>query len=333
MNEPIKITIASAADAVATVPYMLGFHPEDSLVVVGWNSQGSFGIRLDLITRDHHGDLIRRLRAFMVGTAAEAVILLGYGSEDRTVPLLTEVQDALADILTVKEVLRVNDGRWWSLTCIDHRCCPADGTPYDIASTTIAATAAYAGRVAYGSRREMAATLAPMGGRDRERMQAETERAEAELLRDGGSPPLLVIEGLPMVRSLLGSGARLTDRQVARLSVVLNHLRVRDEAWARIAEHDQDQQLRFWRDMTRRTVGEYTAAPAALLAYTAYMDGDGALAQMALERSRQAVPSYNLAALLQEALNHAISPQAFREKFSLTPEWVAETYGDTSHPA
>ena len=42
---------------------------------------------------------------------------------------------------------------------------------------------------------------------------------------------------------------------------------------------------RLWTDLTRRACPGYVAAPAALLAFTAWQAGNGALANLALDRA------------------------------------------------
>jgi hypothetical protein len=65
---------------------------------------------------------------------------------------------------------------------------------------------------------------------------------------------------------------------------------------------DPDWHLELWRDLTRRAEERYVAAPASLLAYTAFMTGDGALANLALDRAQHANPDYSMAGLLREVI-------------------------------
>ncbi|MET8160371.1 DUF4192 domain-containing protein [Sphaerisporangium sp. NPDC005289] len=315
MNLSHRLVITSPSNAVAVTPYLLGFHPTDSLVVIGLGPGSSFTLRFDLVRREHYKALLAHMRGLMVRNDAEAAVLLGYGSEDMTVPLLTQAWDTLADTLAVKDVVRVDGGRWWSLMCTDPQCCPREGRPYDINASQLAAQATFAGLVAYRSREEMAAMVAPVEGEDRVWMAAETERAQQEFLSDGPASRLLLDEGLQLVRSLIGEDRRLTDEETARLSIVLIHLRVRDEAWARLLTLDSQQQLRLWQDTTRRAIGEYAAAPAALLAFLAYINGDGTLAKIALERCAEVAPSYRMAALIEDCLRYGLPPQTVRERF------------------
>ena len=59
----------------------------------------------------------------------------------------------------VTDALYVDGSRWWSLTC-DQACCPAEGTPYDVAEHRLAAEAVFAGLTTRASREELAATVA-----------------------------------------------------------------------------------------------------------------------------------------------------------------------------
>ncbi|HEX2299818.1 MAG TPA: DUF4192 family protein, partial [Pseudonocardiaceae bacterium] len=51
---------------------------------------------------------------------------------------------------------------------------------------------------------------------------------------------------------------------------------------------------------------------AALLALTAYLRGDGALAGLALDAAQQASPDHSLSALLRSALEGGLPPEILR---------------------
>ncbi|MDP9406893.1 MAG: DUF4192 domain-containing protein, partial [Actinomycetota bacterium] len=54
------------------------------------------------------------------------------------------------------------------------------------------------------------------------------------------------------------------------------------------------------------------AAPATLLAVSAWLRGDGAMANVALARALEAEPSYALAQLLSRALGECLPPAELR---------------------
>ncbi|SEG91424.1 protein of unknown function [Thermomonospora echinospora] len=56
-----KLGITTPADAVAVIPYLLGFHPDNSLGVLCWNTHSNFAARLDLVGRQHYSDLLMQV--------------------------------------------------------------------------------------------------------------------------------------------------------------------------------------------------------------------------------------------------------------------------------
>jgi hypothetical protein len=111
---------------------------------------------------------------------------------------------------------------------------------------------------------------------------------------------------------------------VAWLSVALAHLPVRDDAWARMDPEYRDAHLRLWSDVVRRARRTYLAAPASLLAFTAWQCGQGALANIALDRALAADPGYSLAQLLRDILDAGVPPSEARPP--MTPQQVADSY-------
>jgi hypothetical protein len=85
-----------------------------------------------------------------------------------------------------------------------------------------------------------------------------------------------------------------------------------------------DAHLRLWTDLTRLARSGYVAAPAALLAFCAWQNGDGALANVALDRALADNPRYSMALLLREALDSGAPPSMAR--LPMTPEEVAAAY-------
>jgi len=68
------------------------------------------------------------------------------------------------------------------------------------------------------------------------------------------------------------------------------------------------------------------AAPAALLAFVAWQSGDGALANVALDRALADDPRYSMALLLRQVISAGAPPSMAR--LPMTPEEVAASYDD-----
>ena len=120
------------ADVLAVLPYQLGYHPRDSVVVVSLHgSRMGLIQRLDLPPRKHVDDAVAALVRPLLADDPESVLLVGFeGQPEASLPVL----DALADDCALMELpvadrLVVRDGRWFSLDCRQPRCCPPEGTP------------------------------------------------------------------------------------------------------------------------------------------------------------------------------------------------------------
>ena len=120
-------------------------------------------------------------------------------------------------------------------------------------------------------------------------------------------------------------GKFATDDQVAWLALALTSLRVRDDAWARMDVDFRDAHTRLWTDVIRRAEPTYLPAPACLLAFTAWQSGNGALANVALDRALAVDPGYSMALLLRDTIDAGAPPSLAR--LPMTPEEVAASYG------
>jgi hypothetical protein len=88
----------------------------------------------------------------------------------------------------------------------------------------------------------------------------------------------------------------------------------------------RDAHRRLWIDVVRRAQPGYVAAPAALLAFVAWQSGDGALANVALDRALADDPRYSMALLLRQVITAGAPPSLAR--LPMTPEEVAASYHD-----
>ena len=335
------MVIRSVPDAIAAVPYLLGFHPSDCLVVIGHDGPHNMcAVRVDLPDEDDRAGtaaMAERVASALGDNDFRRALILGYGPAERVDTAASTVWDRLAARgLVLTDAVRVADDRWWSLTCVNTGCCAPDGNPYDGSRTAVAAQAVLAGKVALADRSELARSIAPVTGEARAAMTEATARAEARLrawaaegLTRAEFHRRMTEEGIALVSRLRPPSLpfRPGDDDVAWLGVLLTNLRVRDEAWVRIDEDDPDDDIDFWRDVLRRVDESYATAPACLLAYAAYVGGDGGLANLALER---ADPDYSMANLLGWALEVAAPPSAVR--LNMTPEDLAAAHATQETP-
>ncbi|MER5605360.1 DUF4192 domain-containing protein [Micromonospora tulbaghiae] len=190
-TEPARLSVRSPADMVAAVPYLLGFHPDDSVVVVAVRGRRVvFAARGDLPAPGADpGPAARHLAHVVARQDADAATVVGYGPAAR----VTGVVDAIGDALTatgvvVLDALRVTEGRWFSYLCAEPSCCPPEGTLYDPAASQVSAAAVFAGQVALPDRAALAAQVSPLDGPVRLAMRRATGRARLRLAALTGRP-------------------------------------------------------------------------------------------------------------------------------------------------
>lgn len=127
------VTVTSPTDLVAAVPYLIGFHPSDSVVIMAFRgARLEFAARHDLPLRpERAGSLARHLATVVARQGMSRIAVICYGTIAAADPMWYAVRDAAdARGLQVLEALRVAGGRWWSYTCTNLGCCPSDGTPF-----------------------------------------------------------------------------------------------------------------------------------------------------------------------------------------------------------
>jgi hypothetical protein len=327
-----RIPVREPGTLIAIVPHLLGFHPADSIVLIGTTGPHAL-IRLvfryelprepdPAVPQSIAGHALEVLHREKLNTAA----LIGYGPGTLVTPVADVLRHALPrDGIRLFEMLRVQDGRYWSYLCTQPSCCPPEGRPLHPADPAAIILAGY-GLTALASRQHLAATIAPVTGPAAGTMARATRQAAENAARD-----LAALGQDTLTRKLLDTvqdaitryrdGETITDpAELAALTVALGPAQVRDDAWARM----QPAHLRLWTDLTRCAAPGYVAAPASLLAFTAWQDGNGPLGHVALDRAQADDPDYTMAHLLRDALSAGLSPSL--AVLSMTPEEVADSY-------
>jgi hypothetical protein len=109
-----------------------------------------------------------------------------------------------------------------------------------------------------------------------------------------------------------GARQALSDREVARVVWGLRDRDVRDRALELALGAEAPAAETLWTECTRRAPAPLDAAPATLLAVSAWLRGDGAMANVALARALAGDPAYALARLLAQALAECLPPADLR---------------------
>jgi hypothetical protein len=340
IEPPLTVRLSDPGDVAAALPHLIGFRPRESLVAV--SLRGATGLRLGLTARvdlpapEHRQLVLGGVVRSLVTDRPDAVLLVVVSEDDDdpagppegpSVPELPHrrlVHEAVLAFdgagVAVREVLLVRRGRWWSYDCARPCCAPGAGTPLPAGTSPLAAAAALTGQVVEADRAALVRRIAPVGFLAAEGMARACDEVGDELARRTAQLGWDVVmdEAWAAVLAAVeaagpGSVQRLTDRQVARLAWGLRDVDQRDRALALALGRSAAAAEVVWTELTRRAPAPLDAAPATLLAVTAWVRGDGALANVALDRALASEPSYTFAALLRSALDACLRPAEVRQ--------------------
>src|SRR4051794_4613784 len=339
---PLTVRLSEPGDVAAALPYLIGFRPEESLVVV--SLRGPTGLRLGLTARvdlpapEHRRQVVGSLVRSLLTDRPDAVLLavVSDDADDRplvpgrrratAVPELPHralVHEAVlafdAAGVPVREAMLVRRGRWWSFDCDQPCCAPAAGTPLPVGTSTLAAAAAVTGQVVEADRATLVGRIAPVGFLAAEGVLRACDEVGDDLARRTADVGWDVVseEAWSAVLAAVedrgpGSARELSDREVARLVWGLRDVDLRDRALGLALGGSAAAAEAVWTELTRRAPAPLDAAPATLLAVTAWVRGDGALANVALERALASEPGYPFARLLRSALDACLHPAEVR---------------------
>jgi hypothetical protein len=328
-REITRVTAGTPDALLALVPHLLGFYPSSSLVVLGLGGQRhrvQVTFRYDLPDppdTEQDADIAEHAASVLHRQRLQMAALIGYGPAELVMPVLAATMDSLLSAgVDLMEVLRADGGRYWSVLCADPACCPEEGRSFDPGSHPLAAAMSQAGLPALPDRAALARTLLPPAG-STQAIRQSTRLAEQRLCdlgsrswAEGCRDPqeLTVKTGRAAVQRAIkryrAGDPFASGDELAWLAVLLADLRVRDDAWARMNPRYREAHTRLWTDVLRAAATEYVPAPAALLAFTEWQSGNGALASVAVDRALAARPGYSMAPLPGEALEAALPPSA-----------------------
>lgn len=303
-------------DLLALVPYLLGFHPEDSLVLLTFGATAaSFHARVDLPI---DAESQREVAALLVGAArnnsVEKAMVMLYSDDAAVSQAQAQVLlAALGEVgVEVIDVLRADGDRYFRVGCDDE-----GGTAYDLSSHAFTAECVLAGQRAHSSREELADSLVGVDQADASAVERAARRFADSLgpaRRDNTSAEVLSalhehgVWFLRRIREFSEDRVPVSPADAGRMLVLAALVPTRDAAWAEMSRKTAVRQVELWQGLVRRSPRDLYPGAGALLAFAAWLAGDGALAWCALDRCLEVDPDYSLGHLVAQALTHAVPP-------------------------
>ncbi|HEX4686462.1 MAG TPA: DUF4192 domain-containing protein [Nocardioides sp.] len=303
------LTARGPEDLLAAVPVVLGFHPEDSLVMLTFGAARSFHARLDLppsADDEAVADAVEALLGPSLKHEVDHVAFVVYSGHAALAARLAVglVPAFVAEGIGVIDVLRAHRGGWCSVP-IRAGAEEPPLRPYDDRHHPFRAQAVFEGRVTHASREELRATLAP----DVE-LRERWARRVTRLPRPGQ-------EDVDRVRRLVGgwvtSGEMPDDGGAARVLRAVTRVDVRDATLYAVTRDTAQDHLRVWAALLRGAPDPQVPDVAAVTAFCAWQSGHGALAWCALDRCFELDERHRPGRCLAECLVRAVPPTAWEE--------------------
>ncbi len=327
-------TLTSAHDLITAIPFLIGFHPTDSIVLISVKD-GAIGLamRIDM-PEQLESEQIDLLAHHFLREESDAALLVAYmpdHRDDGDSILISLGAGLIRNGVDIQESIVVQSGRYRSIICRDVSCCPPAGKSMpEVNTSQIAAEHVIAGiPMPYENIAELIETLAADPASLRLSWANEVSSFSfsdedfnvGELRRDGVETMELLLDDFRM-----GYGTT-NQTLVARMIGRISDLQVRDYAMGVHTEDTYDLYFTMWRELLRLAPIGYVAPIACIVAAMAYEGGDGALAQKALDRALDDDEHYPLAALLRRVFNAGWPPESFSSmRAELHPKVVASIF-------
>lgn len=296
--------ISSPRELIAAIPHLLGFNPDDSLVVIALdNNHVHSMVRVDWPISQ--GVLTGSLARYAQSITGVDIVLCFYSDSELQNDQQVKQVFAGSELL---DILVVAHGQWNSALCEDEECCPASGRRIDEFTAVATAEFIFAGSSPYASREDLVKVLSAETTSLGDRELCATAFAELPEITE----PQIEVEWL-ISRASDDGDASWAD--IARTALALQEIRVRD-GLLRLAFDSIDVRIdvRGWLMRVMGRIPEHhVAACATVLAGVVWLDGNGSLARIALDRALDADPDYSLAQLLDTALVNAVPSRIWTE--------------------
>ncbi|HUP99303.1 MAG TPA: DUF4192 domain-containing protein [Aeromicrobium sp.] len=304
-------------ELINALPALFGFPPENSLIALGTHgTRIVFGMRLDLADVgapddvDRTADLaVRHLQHQRVDGAI--VIAVGEPLELGR-RLVLAIESRLSDVRPVAGGWATDERCWVSMAGGDPR-----GYSYRRSlHHPAAAQAVMEGREIAPSRAAVVASIEPVAGERRARIETDAEAVvsssdvDFDHLTEPHLSDLMTEVVLPVLHDLR-DGEPVDDWAVLRLGHLLTAIAVRDQAWQLVTHQNAREFVRVWLHVARNVPLAWAPPAYSLAAFSAWMFGDGAKVLMAAEQALQIDPGYSMARLMVELAMSGAAPRGW----------------------
>ena len=276
------LAVHGPTDMIAAAVVALGFHPEESLVLLTFK-RGGFCARVDLPrTEETVGEVVDMIVGACTRNEVDVAAVVAFTTDPHAGAV---AGDALAVGLASVGIDVVT-----RIVATESRFLDDLGNcgPYDLTAHEFVSNAVMAGRVVLRSRADLASDLEPVGE----------------------PVPICEVEPTPGRLGWLGliDTLQMTDDEVSLFAALVEDQQARDVYLARVNPDTAPRHVELLTHVLRRLPADRASTVATLLAYSAWQAGQGALAWLALDKVTE---PRELADLVGTVLVNAVNPRRF----------------------
>lgn len=310
-------TLTSPLDLLAAVPFLIGFVPENSIVLIGLRDSAiEVAMRVDF-PDEADAELNSTLSSHLTENKIESALLVSYIPDrpcevDLVIKTLSEAIESIG--VQLRESLIVVGNRWRSLVCQDETCCPEAGSEIpDLNNSRISVEQISLGNpMPFKDEKLMVDSIAP-APQDLEifeeiaSLSKSSESLSTHELQKQGAEAFV-----DLVSDFQAEGLCRDKKLIALVIFRMQDLQVRDFALGTVSEEKLNFYSDFFRWLLKISPEGYVAPIATLFAAVSYERGDGAIAHRAIDRALEDSPNYSLALLLRQVFATGRNPEIFR---------------------
>jgi hypothetical protein len=309
---------------IAALPAVLGFVPENSLVLVSLEG----GVLGSVMRADLSGELpdrVEQLAELAAAAKPEAAIAVIVDSEGAHCPVCNEEHRLLCSALTA--ALAQHDIVLWAVHVVDEiavggrwHCadgCGSAGEVDDPSASPMAVAAVLDGRRLYPRRADLQAVIAVDDPARSDGLVDLLERQaaarEIAYRADPAGCGRRDVQHAMAAAVRAGGGHALSDSELAELGCALSDVQVRDTLYALAVGESAGEAETLWAVLARVLPQPWRVEALVLLAFSAYARGDGPLAGVSLEAALRCEPDHRMAGMLDTALQSGLKPEDIRQ--------------------
>jgi hypothetical protein len=315
----MSIKIENPKQMVASIPAQLGFYPENSVVVIFLeDNKLSLTMRMDDHDALNGTELSERIMGMssLHGFPAFAVVYFGptsmFSKYEKIVGQLQMMSDMVEEApVMIDGIYVAEDKSFMSVTCKDpdHKC-SGIMKDEDFQSSELAAEMVLNGGAILKSREELSNEISLAKRKTKAYLEAE----EFVIEMSGGAPSRAeyLWRAYDFATEVLSS-IDPDEKSLIAVGIMIEDVKLRDGVVKFVSDMPDTRDIQsFTTSVLPKITGKRAVPMLTIAAIAAYLAGDGARSNVALDIAMEHDPKYGLAELVSTAVNSGFSPQMLR---------------------